>query len=403
MKTHISVFLTFLFIQAATAQWSLNFHTPHQQIVEVFSSPSDKIAWFDTNMDSLFQTFDGGLHWTKRLQSGAVFNPSGIFVVNADTAFKTVNQGLFRTIDGGSHWTMVFSGATQVPPVVWMKDNLNGVMAYNGALRITTDAGATWSTSGVTQPPFQITTTTGKGVLWGKGDTLWAALSDHGVAVSNDFGNTWQLPANTGLSFTGYGHISFSGSQLGIAILQNMPFVYVTTDGAATWNESVNTLGANQDVLAYDNQLWFIPNPADHFYVKYSGDFGGSWQQQLFDGDGFDILEKARTGTTLWAGTEKGKIYKYQLPVPVSTGADLSCAEDIRVFPDPFSDHIRIETIKGERPLNYELDDVSGRKILSGQITGPSVILKTTHLHAGLYLLKLRTLGSARVVRLVKP
>jgi hypothetical protein len=212
------------------------------------------------------------------------------------------------------------------------------VMAFAGILYKTVDGGETWSSTAITQPPGSITNSAGKGTIWSMENNLWVALSGNGVAYSPDFGLTWSLPSNTGLNFGGYCNISFSNPYFGISVKQNSPYVYVTKDGAESWTVSVNTLGANQDVLAYNGDLWFIPNPADHFYIKHSADSGATWQQELVDAAGFEILEKSRNGNTLWAGTDKGTVYVNHLPIISSTAQLTTDPSTFRFTPNPTGD-----------------------------------------------------------------
>src|SRR5437868_10759539 len=93
--------------------------------------------------------------------------------------------------------------------------------------------------------------------------------------------------------------------------MHNDPAVYVMTYGGNSWMLSINSLEAKQDVLIKGSRGWFIPNPADHFYIKYTEDSGTTWVQQLFEASGFYVLDKARNGNTLWSGTGNGKVYIY--------------------------------------------------------------------------------------------
>ena len=115
---------------AAEAQWVLNYQTLRQAIIEVASSPDNNNFWFITDFDTLYKTSNGGVSWN--IIAHPSFIPSGLFVVNKDTAFKTGTAVVFRTTDGGEQWNVVFSGSGQEPPVVWMKNNSEGVLSFGG-------------------------------------------------------------------------------------------------------------------------------------------------------------------------------------------------------------------------------------------------------------------------------
>lgn len=309
MKRLLFFSLLIISCPIAFTQWTTCFKTSGNQIVHVMSSPTDSVCWFITNKDSLFKTEDVGQSWSKISPSAPSFVPSGLFVVNKLIAFKSANAYLYKTINGGVSWYNVFSGISSQPPVVWMRTDVEGVMAYSGQLYKTTDGGDNWTTSGVVQPPANIINASGKGNLFAIGDTLWVCLQGSGIARSPDFGTTWIQPANAGLYFSGLPHISFGNTTLGLAIRSNSSFVYVTRNGGQTWLQAENSLGLNEDVLVHGSRCWYIPNPADHQYIRYSADSGVSWIQQLADPNGFDVLERSRNGVRLWTGTDSGKVY----------------------------------------------------------------------------------------------
>ena len=298
MRIHHLIALS-TFVGAVNAQWTLNYQTPNHEIVKGLSSPTDSTCWFTTNFADLYKTADGGATWSVLPQVAPYYLPYGLFVVNNNIGFRTSSTSVYKTSNGGSTWNNVFTGVGSLAPVVWMLNSTTGVLANNGTLFKTTDGGDTWSTSGITQPPASIAGSGGKGTICEQGDSLWVTLVGDGIAFSPDLGTTWTIPANNGLTFGTTPRISFANANLGMAVMHNDPYVHVTTDGGNNWTMADNSLGANEDVLAIGSECWYIPNPADHFYIKYSSDSGATWTQQLFDANGFDALERSREGHTL--------------------------------------------------------------------------------------------------------
>lgn len=387
MKKLLYTVVVILCSITVNAQWLLKFQTIHNQIVKVMSSPNDSVCWFITNMDSLYKTNDGGQNWTKLPPSNVSFNPYLLYVLSSDTAFKASNSTLYKTVNGGVSWLPVFTGAASHTPVLYMKNSIEGVLANNGLIYKTINGGNTWSSSAITQPPLPIVNTPQKGSIHGIGDTIWVALSGNGAAYSPDFGVTWNLPANNGLLFNTYGNISFSNTQMGIAIIHNSSMVYVTTDGAANWTASINTLGANQDVLAVNSDLWFIPNPFDHFYIKYSGDSGATWIQQLFDPAGFEELEKSRNGNTVWAGTDQGKIYvnTSQISTHVSTMDKRTIS--MRISPNPFATYANIYFDK-TLSATIQISTAYGEAIKKINFSGSIYTIDRSEMRNGIYFVQ---------------
>ena len=275
-------------LPAAEAQWQPVLSTAGNEIVTVFSSPSDSIAWFITNFNRLYRTADAGTNWTIVPPGSPAFIPSGLCAVNGLVALKSGTQ-VWKTADGGASWYAVYTAVGGSPPVVWMIDEEIGLLADAGTLYRTADGGESWSTNGITQPPSALANATGKGNICVKGSDLWVTLNAGGIAHSPDLGSTWTVPSNNGWGFGSNARIHFATPGFGLAILHNNPFVYVTVNGGDDWVSTDNSLGANQDVLAVGGECWYIPNPADHFYIKHSTDSGATWQQQLVDADGEGI------------------------------------------------------------------------------------------------------------------
>jgi photosystem II stability/assembly factor-like uncharacterized protein len=370
------------------SQWIANFQTPYPQIVKALSSPNDSVCWFISNMDTLFKTSDAGQTWTSLPPSATSFNPYGLFVLSSDTAFKSSNSNLYKTVDGGLTWSVSFIGVASNPPKMYMKNSQVGILTSNSLLYKTTNGGNIWSFATITQPPFPIVNTPGKGALCVTGDTIWVACVGHGAAYSPDFGVTWIMPANNGLTFNTYGNISFSNTQMGIAIMHNSDTVYVTTDGAANWSAGINTNGANQDVLAVDSGLWFIPSPADNFYIKYSGDSGTTWTQQLFDQSGFEQLEKSRNGITLWAGTDKGRVYTNTVQLANDVGSNRSQELSINISPNPFANVAMIST---DRYINGTVivSTITGKVVKKINFSGNNCYINREEISSGIYLVKI--------------
>ena len=373
MKKNILLALFPFYFVAVNAQWTQIYHTPFQQEVHVLSSPSDSICWFISNMDSLFKTVDAGNTWTKTIQTNAIFNPSGLFVVDENIAFKSANTSMYKTSNGGVSWRLVFSGASSQPPVVWMKNSLTGVLAYNGQIFLSTDSGETWNTTGIAQPPLAPINSNGKGNIQVLGDTIFLACHNSGVIYSPDYGNTWVQPANAGLSISSPARISFSDTQFGLAIYGSFPFVYLTTNGAASWTSVDNSLGSNEDVLSIGREAWYIPNPADHFYIKYSADSGAHWTPQLTDPDGFDVLEHSRNGTTLWAGSDKGKIYTNQQLLSTGIHSSAVAKGEILISPNPSTGDFLIQIKNEYRTGEISVFNLNGEKIFSQPLSEKQV------------------------------
>jgi photosystem II stability/assembly factor-like uncharacterized protein len=388
----------------SATQWTQRFQTPTHEIITVLSAPSDSTCWFITNFDRLYKTANSGQNWS--VINAPVFIPAGLFVVDDLLAFKTGTATVYRTVNGGVSWTPVFSGTGSTIPEVWMVNRTLGFLAFGGTLYRTTNGGASFSAAGVTQPPGAIINSSGKGTLWVLGNRLWVALANSGVASSPELGATWELPLNQGLTITSTPGIAFANAALGLAIRHGSPFVYVTTDGGGHWTATDNSLGFNQDVVAFGPDLWYIPNPADHFTIRHSADAGATWETQFSDPAGFEVLTRSRRGYALWAGTTFGVVYTYRADQVAATDPPVASLAPLVVFPNPAHDELRLRWSGAEAtadaPARYRIFSLDGALVAQGVLDSEAI--GTRALPAGCYLLETRApgTGARSVARWVK-
>lgn len=392
--------IAILSLQVNAQTWNLNYSTAttSEQIVAL-SAPNDYVCWFLTNFDKLYKTVNGGVNWTIIPPTATSFNPSGLYVIDENLAFKSSSQNLFRTTDGGLTWTSVFTGSQFSPPVIQMKDSSSGVVTSGGILFKTNNGGVSWN-SAVTQPPLIIQNTTGKGSVFSLGDELWVTQQNGGIAYSPNFGSTWSTPSNTGLSPVSVNtKVAFANTNFGIATKGSVsPYIYVTTDGGNNWTNADNSLGANEDVVADGTELWYIPNSSDHFYVKNSINGGSTWQIQLqLSGTlGFNILEKSRIGHIIWAGTAQGKLYKYT-PTQLSIG-DVTISE-IKMYPNPASNSVYFDATDLK---NITLFNALGVRVASKEInTTEDNFIDISSLPNGIYISRVTSIKGQQCFKLV--
>lgn len=389
---------------ASATAWTQRYQTPTHEIITVLSAPTDSTCWFITNFDRLYKTANRGQSWS--VINAPVFIPSGLFVVDDLLAFKTGTATVYRTVNGGVSWTVVFSGGGSTIPEVWMVNRTLGFLAFGGTLYRTTNGGASFSAAGVAQPPGAIINSSGKGSLWVLGNRLWVALANSGVACSPDLGATWEQPLNQGLAFTGTPGIAFASATLGLAIRHGSPSVYVTTDGGGHWTATENSLGFNQDVVAFGPDLWYIPNPADHFTVRHSADAGATWETQLTDPAGFEVLTRSRRGYSLWVGSTFGVVYTSQSDHVAATDPPVASPAPLVLFPNPAHDELRLrwsgtEASAGD-PAHYRIFSLDGALVAQGVVDTGAIA--TRALPAGCYLLETRApgTGARSIARWVK-
>lgn len=124
-------------------------------------------------------------------------------------------------------------------------------------------------------------------------------------------------------------------------------------------------------------------------------DAGATWQiqLQLAGGHGFNVLDKARQGHRLWAGTDQGKLYTWFEPLANRTFS----TEVVSVFPNPADGLV---TFRGTDIASIQLFDLSGRAV---EVTVPSATQRdVSGLAGGCYLAIIhKTDGAEATVKLM--
>jgi hypothetical protein len=94
-------------------------------------------------------------------------------------------------------------------------------------------------------------------------------------------------------------------------------------------------------------------------------------------------------------------------PDLICPGADVSESFEqgmgFVVFPNPFTEQLRVKSSGADRPSHFELYDAFGRKLISGSPSQQSEFsIDTSQLSAGLYLLKVYSGSETQEIRMVK-
>ena len=245
-----------------------------QQSIE--TSPNGgvtKIEMIDANVgyfvgNSLYSTTNGGTNWVKNINpyvtgtswsSMDVLNKDVIFLCGGGTGGA---KKVIKTLDGGLTWTDVTSNLSTAPMTAFRTEWLNllhgTVSGTNGLNAITTNGGATWTTS---NPGFSTTV-----ALSFPEKNTWFTASDRNGSyqIGRKFESNTSISVNVTMSIEGFWNgkpmvqdtvtIELHNSTSPFALVDSKS-AYVTRNGYQTYEFTSVASGSYYIVIKHRNGL----------------------------------------------------------------------------------------------------------------------------------------------------
>ncbi len=299
---------------------------------------NDQVIWVSGNKGTVGRSTDGGETWqwqvvkgfeTADFRSLAAFSDKKAVILNAGSPAH-----ILTTADGGATWKEVYANNNKDiffdGMAFWndhsgiaVSDPLNGKFF----LLRTKDGGQHWKSLPVQKmPPAQpgeacfaasntILATRQKKYAWlASGGTV-----SH-VFFSKDQGRKWKIypsPILQGKSSTGVFSIAFRDRKNGIitggdyqADSIRINNAFLTKDGGKTWQRPVvNPYGYRSCVAWCTDRLLIATGPSG---TDISTDGGTDWK--LLSKEGFNVVQKAKNGNSVYLAGAVGKLAKLVLP-----------------------------------------------------------------------------------------
>jgi hypothetical protein len=281
--------------------------------INTVSAVDNNVGWIGGNTGEVLRTTNGGTTWTN--VTGSPIGTNGVYAIcgiDANTCLVSTSPGatfVFRTTNGGANWTQVF---TQASPGfiddIKMFNSTNGFMygdpvGGRWSLWKTTDAGATWDSTGLYLVRTGISEAGYNNAMCVRGTNIWFGTNNTKVYYSTTSGTSWNFGATTGsintYSVTFNGSTGFTGQSAALT----------STNGGANW--AVVTLPGTGTIYSFSNVLaefWYARGTS----IYYSSNNGANWASQytspsagIYQAMSFVSANGFIRG---WAGTNTGKI-----------------------------------------------------------------------------------------------
>lgn len=332
------------------------------------------------------KTTNGGQTWStiSQEQFGGAYTYTAMWVVDSNRIYLGKNSGgRLRYTTNGSTWTDLQLGVNQAIRSIHFIDSLHGFMLLSGnsgsvstvTFMKTVDAGATWTSNYV----FPVNGYDAQVRFFSP--THGLAWYQEQVYHTFDGGTTW---ASSGTFTLDIFQLSMLTPAQGI-IAGQTGFVAYTTDSGRTFTPILSNFSrqiSDVQILSPSEALG-ITWSGSNSQLRHTADTGRTWTI-LAEGTFIRRMDRDASGEFWFYGTNNN-IFK----TTITTGQNELDKLDIRVWPNPASDHINVHS---PTPiLNGGLFDALGNQVLKIDAleVGQHTIPLSSVLQSGLYFLRL--------------
>jgi photosystem II stability/assembly factor-like uncharacterized protein len=323
---------------------------------------------------TILKTTNGGSNWTA--QTSGIVDLYSVYFPISNTGYAVGgyynNSTILKTTDGGTNWAQQTSGVTNCLKSVYFTDvNMGYTVGDSGKILKTTNGGANWTiqnsgTNWDLSSTFFINNSTGFAV---GGKYLWNPPNPYEfrlIAKTTDGGINWSSQTTTALSRFLYS-VYFTDLNTGYAV-GNVGTVIKTTDGGTNW------IGQNSGTTAILYSVFFT---GINYGYAAGSNFSGSY------GGGCDTIIKTTNGGLQWI-EEKNK------------------KEFLKIYPNPVSEQLTIETTKLTKESTLTIVNVSGQELIRQNMKDSKTQLDISNLTKGIYFVKLITDKKVEVRKIIK-
>ena len=223
--------------------------------------------------------------------------------------------------------------------------------------------------------------------------------------------------------------INYNPKQIGTNNPDQLEFIEITNNS----DEQVNLTGIyfgglgisykfpinshlmpHKSAIICSDSITFKQNYVQNPFGQYFRHLSNNWQRiALLDAWGNIIDEVTYSSLPPWPQEANGRGSFLEL---IDINADNSLAENwraaeilsvesrnkdiISIFPNPFSDYIQIETNSAK--TTYTITNAIGHKVMSGESANKTIIINTSILPAGIYVIKIASDGETICQKIVK-
>ena len=402
MKKNYILLIALFAIQGVNAQWVTQNSGTTNSLNSVYYTDVNT-GYIVGDGGTILKTFDGGINWVS-LPSGTQYNLASVHFPIADTGYAVGNYyygTILKTIDAGMTWTILVSSYAAYYSVYFTSADTGYVTeSYDmgsGNIMKTIDGGNAWNFTDVG---------------WQFGICFPNALTGYSVGVNGqiwsygtinktiDGGSTWVNIFS--LADIKLNSVYFIDPEKGY-VVGNGGTVLKTTDGGINWeNQTSGTVNNLTSVYFTDADIGYVVGESGTIMKTTNG--GITWENQT-SGTFNDLTSVYFTDAdTGYVVGDDGTILKTMdgggPPVEV-TERSLNSGS-LKIYPNPSSDKITIETSEKLQKSYLSIYNLNGMELLKQHILESKSIIDISSLPSGIYLVKVLGDKTVQIGKIIK-
>ena len=341
---------------------------------------SNFIGYIVGNNGTVLKTTDGGNSWSS-IGINPTENISSVSFIDDSVGYIATQNRIYKTVNGGTNWTIETIDLTNNFNTVKFVSEQIGFIGTDTNIFKTIDGSQNWVNVQTTLSSINTISfpTSNTGYFTGGASSGYVyKTTDQGNSIT-----TTVNPFNTIRE-----EIQFLDNNIGFLIGWYSPLILKTTNGGDSWSAiNANSVGG-MSVHFLNEQVGYHTDNSGGFSKIYATNDGGmNWNNELtLNSSSLYGLKKfaSHLASIICIG-DNGLIYKKSITLSATNNV---LNNDIKMFPNPTKNIINIiNTTSGENFTNYQIYNLMGQVIDSGQVIDNKIDLK--NIVSGAYLLQL--------------
>jgi photosystem II stability/assembly factor-like uncharacterized protein len=371
IKKVILIVIISMVSYSGMAQWELVM----QEGGNIYSLiESENIMYAGTQM-GVFKSNDNGITWNEA-NNGLVNTVVHPMISNESRIFAGTEAGIFISDNQGENWVESNEGLT-ISKINCLLNTDEGIYAGTDdqGVFFSSDNGDSWNVMNTGITNLYIKT------MVKKGDRLFIGTDGAGVFYSDNEGETW-TQNNTGLSSWFINHLAVRDSRLFVSTDLNF---CVSENNGSSWS-AISTPFEHMVLCSVNYQDYmFVGTDGDGvFYTTDEGNTWTDWSEGLENKNMYTIEV---FGDYVWSPSCCGfGLYKRLLPETTSI-ENLTCKNEILIYPNPACDIININSVQSIQSLSVY--NQNGHLVLA--VNDMKCQINVSQLISGIYICVIKT------------